>query len=80
MRDGKGKNTLLRAQGQTEVRKCALDVLQTLLAEAFDRKEIILALADETANGADGSRIKRFLDTLWIEQGVSRNTLYDRSL
>ena len=72
------------AKRQTKIGKRALDILQTLLAQAFDSKKIILSLADQASDGADRCTIKYLLDTCrkieltdagLEDLSVNRNTL-----
>src|SRR3990167_10910596 len=55
---------MLLPERQSEIRERALDVLQALLAEAFDGEKIILAFANEAADGADGRVVERGFDAL----------------
>src|SRR3989338_455427 len=55
---------LLGAQSESEIRECAFDVLQPFLAQSFDRKEVVLALPHEPADGPDGRIVESILDAL----------------
>src|SRR3989344_380607 len=52
------------AEREAHVGKCAFDILQTLLTETLDGEEVVLALADQAADRADGSVVERLLYTL----------------
>src|SRR3989338_5131449 len=55
---------LLRAQCKAEIREGALDVLQALLAQAFNCKKIVFAFAHQAADGAYRGIVERHFNAL----------------
>src|SRR3989344_5244886 len=55
---------ILLSQCEAEIRKCAFDILQTLLTQALYRKKVVFAFAYQAAHGTYGRVVERILNAL----------------